>query len=85
MDVLYYPQNSTKTDYLTISKPFNFSVDSNIDPFIVVEVTSDNGYGMVYTSKKNYEIRGTSDLFAGTKSIESIGPFIPIAPVTNSY
>lgn len=85
MEVLYYPQNYTKTDYLTISKPFNFSVDSNIDPFITVEVTSDNGYGLVYTSKKNYEIRGLNDLFAGVRSIEPIGPFTPIAPVTNSY
>jgi hypothetical protein len=85
MDVLYYPQNYTKPDYLTISKPFNFSVDSNIDPFITVEVTSDNGYGMIYTSKKNYEIRGLNDLFAGVRSIEPIGPFTPIAPVTNSY
>ena len=85
MDVLYYPQNNTKQDYLKISQPFNFSIDSNIDPFITVEVTSDNGYGMIYTSKKNYEIRGLNDLFAGVKSIEPIGPFVPITPVTNSY
>ena len=84
-NVLYYPTNIVETDYLTVSKPFNFSIDSNIDPFITVEVTSDNGYGLVYSSKKNYEIRGSNDLFSGVQSIEPIGPFIPITPVTNSY
>jgi hypothetical protein len=35
-----------------VSKPFNFSVDSNIDPFITIEVTSNNNYGLNYTSKR---------------------------------
>jgi hypothetical protein len=68
-------------DNLIPSPPFNFSIDSNIDPFIVVEINSENGYGLSYTSRKNYEIRGTSDLYAGQTSIEPIGPFIPITPV----
>jgi hypothetical protein len=38
--------------------PFNFTVDSNLDPFIVIDVTSDNGYGSIYRDSKNYEIRG---------------------------
>ena len=37
--------------------PFNITVDSNLDPYIVCELTSDNNYGLIYTSKKNYEIR----------------------------
>jgi hypothetical protein len=37
--------------------PFNITVDSNIDPYVVCELTSDNNYGLIYTSKKNYEIR----------------------------
>lgn len=61
--------------------PFNFTVDSNIDPFIVVEVTSDNGYGLIYRDKKNYEIRGTKDLTEPTKYVDLIGPFEPINPI----
>jgi hypothetical protein len=65
-----------------VSHPYNFTIDSNIDPFIVIQVTSDNGYGVSYTSKKNYEIRGLNDLYTGVQNIESIGPFVPISPVT---
>lgn len=59
--------------------PFNFTVDSNLDPFLVIEVTSDNGYGAVYRDKKNYEVRGLKDLVDVYKPIESIGPFTPIS------
>ena len=79
-DYLFYTA-SVIPDYVTPSPLFNFSVDSNIDPFIVVEVNSENGYGLSYTSRKNYEIRGLNDLFAGVRSIESIGPFVPIVPI----
>ena len=58
--------------------PFNFTIDSNLDPFIVIEVTSDNGYGCVYSDKKNYEIRGTKDLVTNNDVYDSIGPFVPI-------
>ncbi len=61
--------------------PFNFTIDSNIDPFIVIEVTSDNGYGSLYSDKKNYEIRGLKDLVEPYQPIDPIGPFIPITPV----
>lgn len=62
--------------------PFNFTIDSNIDPFITVEVTSDNGYGSVYCDRKNYEIRGLKDLQEPYQDIESIGPFQPIVYLT---
>jgi len=42
--------------------PFNFTVDSNITPYLVVEVTSDNGYGMIYRDRKNFEIKGILDI-----------------------
>lgn len=58
--------------------PFNFTIDSNIDPFITIEVTSDNGYGGVFTDKKNYELRGIKDLGTSGGIIEKIGPFQPI-------
>ena len=40
----------------------NFTIDSNIDPIITIEVTSDNGYGEIYTDKKNYEIIGINEI-----------------------
>jgi len=61
--------------------PFNFTVDSNIDPYLMIEVTSDNGYGQNYTDKKNYEIRGLKDIQDPYQYIDPIGPFTPIAPV----
>jgi hypothetical protein len=64
-------------------KPYNFTIDSNIDPFIVIEVTSDNGYGQIYTMKKNYEIRGLNDIADPITGIEQIGPFQPIVQISN--
>lgn len=64
--------------------PFNFTVDSNIDPYLVVEVTSDNGYGETYTSRKYYEIRSTKDIISISQITDPIGPFIPIVPVTRT-
>lgn len=61
--------------------PFNFTIDSNIDPFIVIEVTTDNGYGLIYRDKKNYEVRGLKDLREPVSYIDLIGPFNPIEPV----
>lgn len=61
--------------------PFNFTIDSNIDPFIVIEVTSDNGYGLTYRDKKNYEVRGLLDLRDPVRFIDPIGPFQPIASI----
>ena len=61
--------------------PFNFAIDSNIDPFLVIEVTSDNGYGEIYRDRKNYEIRGLKDLQEPYRYIDPIGPFTPISPV----
>jgi hypothetical protein len=58
--------------------PFNFTVDSNLDPFIVIDVTSDNGYGSIYRDSKNYEIRGLRDITEAQSSRESVGPFQPI-------
>ena len=41
---------------------YHFTVDTLIDPYITIEVTSDNGYGQIYTTKKNYELRPPSNL-----------------------
>lgn len=79
---LFYPSSVT-SNYIKVANSYNFAIDSNIDPFITICVSSNNGYGAAYTSKKNYEIRGENSLFKGVKNIEPIGPFIPIKPVTN--
>lgn len=61
--------------------PFNFTIDSNIDPFVVIEITSDNGYGLTYRDKKNYEVRGLMDLRDPVRYIDPIGPFQPISEI----
>ena len=61
--------------------PYNFTIDSNIDPFIVIEVTSDNSYGQAYTDKKSYLIKGLKDLTDEYSYIDPIGPFQAITPV----
>lgn len=72
------------SEYRTGTHSYNFTIDSNIDPFVVIEVTSDNGYGQYYTSKKNYEIRGLNDLFTGYQG-DKIGPFEPIIQITSPF
>jgi hypothetical protein len=69
------------TEYRLGTQSYNFTIDSNIDPFVVIEVTSDNGYGQIYTSKKNYEIRGLNDLQSPLRYIDPIGPFVPIIEI----
>jgi hypothetical protein len=71
----------TLNEFRTGTHSYNFTIDSNIDPFITIEVTSDNGYGQIYTSKKNYEIRGLSDMADPIRYIDPIGPFEPISLV----
>ncbi len=61
--------------------PFNFTIDSNLDPFLTIEVTSDNGYGQIYNDRKNYEIRGIKDLVSTDDVFDEIGPFEPIEPI----
>lgn len=61
--------------------PLNFTVDSNLDPFVVIEVISDNGYGAVYNDKKSYEIRGLKDLVEENLYIDKVGPFQPIEKI----
>jgi hypothetical protein len=68
----------TLTEFRTGTHSYLFTVDSNLDPFIIVEVTSDNGYGQVYTNKKSYEIRGTKDLQDDAGRPDSMGSFNPI-------
>jgi hypothetical protein len=61
--------------------PFNFTIDTDIDPFISIEVSSDNGYGLLYKDKKNYEIRPPIVISDELTYIDQIGPFIPITPI----
>ena len=52
------------SEFRTINNmnPYNFTIDSNIDPFLVIEVSSDNGYGGAYSDRKNYDINGILNL-----------------------
>ena len=61
--------------------PYNFTIDSNLDPFIVIEVSSDNSYGQTYADKKSYLIKGLKDLTDEYTYIDPIGPFQAITPV----
>ena len=82
--VATYSVDYVEPEYGVIPPPvraghsYNFTIDSNIDPFIVIEVTSDNGYGQNYTTRKTYEIRGTNDLSDKKTQGDPIGPFKPI-------
>lgn len=58
--------------------PFSFTIDSNLDNLITIEVTSNNGYGLIHRDKKNYEIRSVKDLTDPIKYLDQIGPFTPI-------
>jgi len=42
--------------------PFNFTIDSNISPYLIISVNTSNGYGMNFSDRKNYEIRGILDI-----------------------
>lgn len=74
----------TIKEYRTGTYSFNFTIDSNIDPFVCIEVVSDNGYGQIYSTKKNYEIRGTNDISSNTVPSDIIGPFVVINPITTT-
>ena len=63
--------------------PFNFTIDSNIDPYLVIEVSSENGYGSNYRDRKNYEIKGILDIrelesYTNLTSKQYINAVIPI-------
>jgi hypothetical protein len=62
-------------------QPFNFSIDSNLDPYLTIEVVSHSGRGAIWKDKKNYFIRGLKDLVEPYRLIDNIGPFVPIIPV----
>ena len=81
--ILDYQPVQTLREYRTGTQSFNFTVDSNIDPYITIEVTSDNGYGQTYTSKKNYQIQGVSSDNILVQNLDPIGPII-IYPMLTS-
>jgi len=60
-EVDYVPVQTIK-EFRTTLEPFHIVIDSNLDPYININITSDNGYGQIYKMIKNYEIRGTKDL-----------------------
>jgi hypothetical protein len=51
------------TEYRSIDNllPFNFTIDSSIDPYVVLECRSENGYGQIKNIKKAYEVKFDAD------------------------
>lgn len=41
--------------------PFNFTLDSAIDPYVIIRCDSNNGYGQIKSIKKSYEIKFDAD------------------------
>ncbi len=67
---------------------FNFTIDSNIDPYLVIEVSSNNGYGATYRDKKNYEIKGILDVrelesFTNLTSKQYYNSVLPTVYISN--
>lgn len=62
-------------EWRTSLENFNFTIDTNIDPYIIVEVKSDNGRGSTYSIRKSYEIRWIDDISG--KNLIIIDPKIP--------
>lgn len=67
-EIDYVPVQTLK-EFRTGTHSYTFTVDSNIDPYITIEVTSDNGYGQIYQSRKNYQIQGELGLTSPTPSL----------------
>jgi hypothetical protein len=43
-------------------RPLNITIDSKIDPYVIINVITDNGYGHSYKFEKSYEIKYDADL-----------------------
>ena len=61
-------------EYRTGTHSFNFTVDTNVDPYVVLEVTSENGYGLTWTTRKAYELRGIIGLEVRQEDVDTQGP-----------
>jgi hypothetical protein len=64
---------------------YHFTVDTLIDPYILVEVTSDNGYGQIYTSKKNYELRPPNNLIVENIDTTQVAPTVVVTNLNTAY
>lgn len=63
---------------INITTPYLFTIDVNIDPYIVIEVISYNGYGVTFNDKKSYEIKSIIKNKYKTLILDELGPFEPI-------
>ncbi len=64
---------------------YHFTVDTLIDPYVIVEVTSDNGYGQIYTSKKNYELRPPNNLIVENIDTTQVAPTVVVTNLNTAY
>jgi hypothetical protein len=59
MDPVQYIKEYRSGDDMLL--PYNFTLDTKIDPYVVIECRSDNGYGQIKNIKKSYEIKYDAD------------------------
>ena len=69
----YVPVQSYR-EFRTGTHSFNFAVDTSIDPYVVAEVTSENGYGLTWTTKKSYQIAGILNIEQTLEEVDTPGP-----------
>ena len=56
------PVQRITEDRISDMRPLNITIDSNIDPYVVINIITDNGYGHSYKFEKSYEIKYNADL-----------------------
>lgn len=49
-------------EYKTDMKAYNFAADINVDPFILIETTTTNGYGEIYKKRRTYSLQSLAFL-----------------------
>lgn len=52
----------TIKEFKTDLNSLNFTIDLNVDPYVQIKCTSDNGRGLTYTKVRNYEIKWIEDI-----------------------
>ncbi len=49
-------------EFKTDLKSYNFAADINVDPFILIETTTTNGYGEIYKKRRTYSLQSLAFL-----------------------
>lgn len=49
-------------EFKTDMRSYNFAADVNVDPFIMIETTTQNGYGEIFTKRRTYSLQSLAFL-----------------------